>query len=485
MGREEREEKEGSMGNRGLIRTIAGNGEPGYSGDGGLAIHAGLNEPKSLTIDQDGNLYIADSENHVIRKVDPRGIISTIAGTPPTMPGEALVPEGVDSSSPPMAGKTGGGFAGDGGPATAALLNFPSGVAVDERGHLFIADTYNHRVRKVDLATGIITTVAGTGVMEAGFEDEHAVYDDQGSRYGIGATPGQGEETEGNVKMVKTSSGEWTFIYKDLAEAAGKDWESIGGGEETPGPVAPLESPRTKEQKEQKAPGPAKLIQIQPLRKAPPGMYFALETELLEPNAVAVDPTGTLLYIADLGNARIWRVDLGTGFIEVIAGTEKTAGTGESEYNGDGQPAIQATLSYPYGLAVDLEGNVYIADTFAFRVRRVAHATGLIETVAGDGKEFYFEPGRDSQSIARPYGIAVDAHGNLYITDATNHLIRKWERTTGRVKTMAGNGMEGYTGEDSPPLATSLNYPTGVCVDHNGAMYIADTFNNRIRKSEC
>jgi sugar lactone lactonase YvrE len=472
------------MGDRGLIRTIAGNGEPGYSGDGGPAIHAGLNEPKGLTFDQEGNLYIADSENHVIRKVDARGIISTIAGTPPMTPGEASAPDGGDGASPTMPEKTGGGFAGDGGSATAALLNFPSGVAVDDRGHLFIADTYNHRVRKVDLTTGLITTVAGTGVMEAGFEDEAEYHDDQGTRYGIGATPGQDKETEGNVKMVKTSSGEWTFVYKDLAEAAGKDWESIESAD-APGPVTPLESPRTKEQKEQKAPGPVKLIQIQPLRKAPPGMQYALETELLEPNAVAVDPTGTLLYIADLGNARIWRVDLGTGFIEVIAGTETTKGTGESEYNGDGQPATQANLSYPYGLAVDLEGNIYIADTFAFRVRRVARATGLIETVAGDGKEFYFEPGRESQSIARPYGIAVDAQGNLYITDATNHLIRKWERTTGRVKTIAGNGMEGCTGDDFPPLATSLNYPTGVCVDKNGAIYIADTFNNRIRKSEC
>jgi sugar lactone lactonase YvrE len=460
------------MGHRQVIRTVAGNGEPGYSGDGGPATSATLNEPKNLTIDQEGNLYIADSENNLIRKVDRGGIISTIAGSSPS----------VSRENPSIEGKTSGGFAGDGGQATSALLNFPSGVAVDNMGHLYIADTYNHRVRKVDLTTGLITTVAGIGTLEAEFPNEHGDYDEQGTRYGIGATPGQGQDTEDNVKMVKTSSGEWTFIYKDLVEYAGKNWEDIQGTEA--GGPSPLESPRSEPQKQNEQKNPGRLIQIQPLRKGPPGVQYAVDTELLEPNAVALDPAGTVLYIADLGNARVWKVDLRTGFIEAVAGTGESEGTGDSEYNGDGQPATKANLSYPYGLAVDLEGNIYIADTFAFRVRRVAHDTGHIETIAGDGKEFYFEPGCVSQSIARPYGIAVDARGNLYMTDATNHLIRKWEKTTGKIRTIIGNGAEGYNGDSSPALVTSLNFPTGVCVDHNGAIYVADTFNHRIRKSE-
>jgi len=123
----------------GTITTVVGTGTAGFSGDGGAATAAKINSPRGLFIDGAGNLYIADRLNHRIRKVDADGIITTVAGT------------GVQ------------GFSGDGGPATAAQLNDPTGVAVDEAGNLYIADAENHRIRKVDTG-GIITTVAGTGV---------------------------------------------------------------------------------------------------------------------------------------------------------------------------------------------------------------------------------------------------------------------------------------------------------------------------------
>ena len=191
----------------GIIETLAGNGEPGYAGDGGPAGAASLNEPKGLCVDREGNLYIADSENHVVRRVDRvTGIITTVAGVCPSGATGPAVPE------PPVAAQaeededpfadhsgdstkaytqvtdlsgtvryvTGGRLtvehdSGDGGPARRARLNFPSAVAVDRAGNLYIADTMNHRVRKVDAATGIITNVAGTGQARYSGDDGPAV----------------------------------------------------------------------------------------------------------------------------------------------------------------------------------------------------------------------------------------------------------------------------------------------------------------------
>jgi len=267
----------------GTITTIAGTGEPGCSGDGGPALKACLNEPKSVTI-AGRALYIADSENHRIRKVDlTTGVITTVAGE-----GGSTEQTGVEESSAhttdeldpladpvkvkddkvvQLADQSGtvrflvgsaekGRFKGDGGPAVAATLNFPSAAVADSKGNHYIADTFNHRVRRVDAATGTIWTLAGTGT----------------------------------------------------ARFAGD------GG------------PATK-------------------------------AMLNEPVALALDEQRDLLYIADLANYRVRVVDLDTGRITTYAGN------GEREYDGDGHKAVHAALSGPSGLALDAEGALYIADT--------------------------------------------------------------------------------------------------------------------------
>ena len=391
----------------GLIRTIAGTGVSGWSGDGAVASVACLNEPKSLTLDAEGNLFIADSENHVVRKIDrTTHRIKTIAGriqafdTGATPVPAASTAEEVDEDPLAETSKVDlravtqqtdlGGtvryiavstapamhFSGDGGPADQALLNFPTAVVVDRAGHLYIADTLNHRVRRVDAATGVVTTVAGLGK----------------PRY-------------------------------------------FGDG------------------------------------------GLAVEAGLNEPAALALSDDG-LLYIADQTNNRVRAIDLATGMIRTVAGT------GTAAYNGDGLTATETDLAGPSGLALASDGTLYIADCFNGRIRAVDPVTGLIRTVVGNGGEYRYQ-GLDeppSVSLARPSGIALDDEGNLYMTDSDNHLVRRWDRISGRIERIAGVGVSDYSGDGGAALGAGLSYPFGIVLDGAGHMFVADTFNHRIRE---
>lgn len=389
------------------IHTLAGTGEPGYSGDGSACTRAALNEPKGLAIDSFGNVVIADSENHVIRKIDrATGVISTVAGMadePGPRAGDVQpVGEPQPMNEDPFAEASstiGQGyrqqadlsgtvryvvngtavpkrFSGDGGPAIHARLNFPTAVVSDRQGNLYIADTMNHRVRVVDAVTGIISTLAGVGQ----------------PRYGGDGGP---------------------------ATAAG----------------------------------------------------------LNDPAALALSDRGTL-YIADQSNNRVRAIDLATGHIRTVAGT------GSAAYNGDGIPATDAALAGPSGLACADDGTLFIADTFNGRVRAIDPATGLIKTVAGDGGEYRYQSDDEapSGSLSRPSGIAVDQGGNLLLTDSDNHLVRRWDRTTGLIERVAGGGATGAGGDGGMAVNSALNYPFGIAVDGTGRILVADTFNHRIRE---
>jgi sugar lactone lactonase YvrE len=388
----------------GMIRTVVGSGEAGWSGDGGAAVAARLNDPKAVALDHDGNLLIADSENHVIRKVDRRsGLITTVAGctsshdSPLAVMNRAAVPatddplsEGSSSAEAAFMQQSdlsgtvryvvnGVGstkrFAGDGGRALDALLNFPTAIAADAEGDLYIADTMNHRIRRVDARTGRITTIAGVGL----------------PRFGGDGGP------------------------------------SVAAG-------------------------------------------------LNEPAALVVQ--GARLYVADQSNNRIRMVDLRTGVITTVAGT------GTATFNGDGKPATEAALAGPSGLTIGTDGRLYIADTFNGRIRAVDPATGIIETVVGDGGEYRYqgEMEASSPSLSRPSGIAVDLEGNVFMTDSDNHLVRRWDRVAGRIDRVAGTGSANYGGDGKTPLEASLNYPFGVVMDQENHLFVADTFNHRIRE---
>ena len=388
----------------GMIRTVAGSGEAGWSGDGGAAVAARLNEPKAVALDHDGNLLIADSENHVIRKVDRRsGLITTVAGctsshdSPLTVMNRAAVPptddplsEGSSSAEAAFVQQSdlsgtvryvvnGVGstkrFAGDGGLALDALLNFPTAIAADAEGDLYIADTMNHRIRRVDARTGRITTIAGVGL----------------PRFGGDGGP------------------------------------SVAAG-------------------------------------------------LNEPAALVVQ--GGRLYVADQSNNRIRMVDLRTGLITTVAGT------GTAAFNGDGRPATEAALAGPSGLTIGTDGRLYIADTFNGRIRAVDPATGIIETVVGDGGEYRYQGEMEaaSPSLSRPSGFAVDVEGNVFMTDSDNHLVRRWDRVAGRIDRVAGTGNANYGGDGKTPLEASLNYPFGIVMGQENHLFVADTFNHRIRE---
>src|SRR5438876_70388 len=203
----------------------------------------------------------------------------------------------------------------------------------------------------------------------------------------------------------------------------------------------------------------------------------ATDASLNQPRGVALDASGNL-YIADQSNLRIRKVDAAAGIITTVAGN------GSPAFAGDGGAATSASLNEPSGVAVDASGNVYIADQSNHRIRKVDAATGIITTVAGNGSPAFAGDGgaATSASLNNPDGVAVDASGNVYIADQSNHRIRRVPAATGIITTVAGNGSPAFAGDGGAATSASLNYPDRVALDASGNLYIADQNNHRIRK---
>jgi len=399
----------------GTITTVAGTGVAGYSGDNGPATQAQLANAAGVVVDGAGNLYIADNGNNRVRKVSTgSGTITMIAGT------------GLN------------GYGGDGGPATQAQLASPSGIAVDGAGNLYIADTNNNRVREVvggggNFTPGAITTVAGMGSPGYGGDGGPATQAMLGNPDRIAIDSGGNlyiaDAGNNRVRKVAAGSGTITTVVGIGGSGSGGD-----GG-------------------------------------------LATQAQLTSPAGVVVDGAGNL-YIADNGNNRVRKVAAGSGLITTVAGA------GGPGYGGDGGPATQALLSSPNGIAADGAGNLYIADTNNNRVRKVVTGSGMITTVAGTGFNGYGgDGGPASQALlANPNGIAMDGAGNLYIADTNNNRVREVAAGSGLITTVAGTGGPGPGGDGGPSTQAQLNRPFGVAMDGAGNLYIADTGNNRVRK---
>ena len=438
----------------GVITTVAGNGTGGFSGDGVAATSTRLNSPGGVWVDTSGNIYIADSSNHRIRKVASTGIITTVAGT-----GTA-------------------GFAGDSGFATSAQINSPQGVASDSAGNLYIADYNNQRVRKVD-TSGIITTVAGTGT--AGNSGDNGPPLSAQLNYPAGVLP----DASGNLYIAcsngatvrKVATGVITTV------AGNGNWGFFGDG--GPATSANLSSPRgvaldtsgnlyiadTGNFRVRKvSAGTITTLVGGATGDGGPGVLGSFDW----PQAVVGDGVGNT-YIADSNNNGIRKVAAG--------GTISTAvGTGTSGFAGDAGAATSARLSLPQGVAMDGSGNLYVADSRNARIRKIA-TNGTITTVAGNGTSGYSGDAGQATSaqLNYPYGVALDTSGNLYIADANNHSVRK-VALNGIITTIAGNGTSGSTGDGGQATSALLNNPLSLAVDPAGNVYIADGSNHRIRK---
>ncbi len=436
----------------GIISTVAGNGSTSFSGDGGQATLAGL-DPNGVAVDGFGNLLISERFNSRIRKVIPVGTISTVAGT------------GTN------------GYNGDGIPANTAQINLPEGVAVDAGGIVYIADHGNSRVRKVAL-DGTISTIAGSGT--PGFSGDGALatlaslkgpnaiaVDGAGNLYiadGDGLFLADGSNNR--VRLVTTDG---------LINTVAGDGTTGSIGDGGPAVQASLANPSGVT-----VDGAGNLfiadLSNYRIRKVTPGGgistvagsgligyngdgILATAAALNFAAATAVDGAGNL-YIADLGNARVRKVTPG-GVISTVAGN------GTTGFGGDGGQAIFAALNQPSGVAVDGSGNLFIADFGNHRVRKVTPA-GVISTVTA--------------AATGPSGLAFDGSGNLYIADSTNSRIRKL--TPGGVTStvVAGSFSSGFSGDGGPATSATLSGPVGIAVDADGNLFIADRNNNRIRK---
>ena len=348
----------------GVITTVAGIGTTGYSGDGGPATSANLGSTRGVALDASGNIYIADTSNNRIRKVDASGVITTVAGN------------GIP------------GYSGDGGPATMAGLNDPNGVAVDSSNNIYIADISDNRIRKVD-ASGIITTVAGNGA--AGYSG------DGGSALAasLNNPNGVSVDASGNIYIADTSNNCIRMV------------DTLG-------------------------------------------VITTLAAGLHGPTGVAVDGSGNI-YIADSSSNVIRILDI-SGIITTVAGN------GFSGFSGDGGPATAARLNRPSGVAVDAFGNIYIVDYSNQRIRKV-DAAGIITTVAGTGTVGYTGDGGPATSasislVGPPAGrgVAVDVYGSLYIADSGNHRVRM----VGGTFTVTPSA--GANGSISPSVPQMINF---------------------------
>lgn len=332
------------------IVTVAGNGSAGYSGDGGPAVQARLNQPFGVVRGPDGHLYICDTGNHVIRRVAADGTIATVAGN-----GEA-------------------GYSGDGGPALQAGLNEPYEIRFDRQGNMLFVERANHVVRRVDRQTGLISTLAGTG--EEGFSGDGgpAVAARLSQPHSIQLSP------SGDLFICDIGN----HRVRKVGKEDGRILTFAGTGGQG---------------------------------KTPDGAALA-GTPLNGPRALDFDAEGNLWLALREGNA-VYRIDMEALSIHHVAGT------GEQGFTGHGQPALQATLSGPKGLSLGPGGNVYLADTESHSIRMVDRSRGTLELVAGTG-----EPGDGPEGdplncrMGRPHGVFVDSDGSVFVGDTNAHRVR-------------------------------------------------------------
>ncbi|MDI9319622.1 MAG: T9SS type A sorting domain-containing protein [Phycisphaerales bacterium] len=331
-----------------------------------------------------------------------------------------------------IAGTGTSGFSGDGSAATSALLNGPQDVAVDTFGNIYIADAANHRIRKITATTGVIATVAGTGT--AGYSGDGAA----ATSALLYAPIGVAVDKTGNVYIADNGN----HCIRKITISTGKISTIAGTG--TAGSAG--------------------------------DGGLATSASLYAPYDVCLDTSGNI-YIADVSNNKIRKITVSSGIITTIAGT------GTPGFSGDGGSATSAKLYQPFSVAVDASGNVFIADTYNSRIRKITATTGTISTIAGTGVSGYSGDGGSATTAQfnTPYSIGLDLFGNIYISDFLNNRVRKITASTGVINTIAGTGVAGFLGDGGLATAAKIAYAKGIHVDKVNNVYIADEGNQRVR----
>ena len=374
--------------------------------DGIPAVTAALFGPCAAAVGLAGRVYVADSRNHRIRVVDSSGLISTVAGT-----GDW-------------------GYGGDGGPATQARLSFPCGVAVDGAGNLFVADVENHRVRRIDAATGTITTYAGTGHPGNAGDGRPAESAQLARPTGVAlddaGTVFIADFGNGRVRMVDPVTRTITTLR------AKRPWSLSGDG-----------------------------------RPAPPVGFGGW--------GVAVDSAGHL-YVADPTRRLVSRLDIATNTLETLASSI------DRGYEGYGGPSTWARFLAPQGVAVDPAGHVYIADPLGGSVHRIDGETGAITKPYANRLQRLGRGGGATVGprLKSPQGVAVDAEGHLYIVDSGDHRVRKVDTATWEITILAGTGTWNDGWEGDTAASARFARPESLAIDGDGSLFLIDS--NRVWK---
>lgn len=441
----------------GIITSVAGNGTSAYGGDGGPATAAYLSNPMDVCMDPGGNLYIADRANYCVRMIDASGLIWTVAGMGTL------------------------GFGGDGGAATAAYLHDPTGVAVDAVGNLYIADQLNSRIRKVT-ATGIITTIAGSGTMgysgDGGLATAANLH--QPTKVAVDAVGNVliADMENNRIRKVNSSGIITTIVGTGVTGYSGDGGPGVhaevhrvaGLFVDGMGNLYFADALNNR----------VRLLSTTAIVSTVAGTGRILgdggpatAAELITPASICVDAGGNVYFI-EINGYRIRKVTPG-GIISTYAGN------GIDAHSGDGGPATAASIAKPQSITIDAAGNIYTAEYGECKIRKITPA-GIISTLAGNGIcSVCGDGGPAIDACIATQGLTVDASGQFYLTEGGHCAIRKIN-ASGNISTIGGTGVAGYSGDGGPATSADLAYPLGIRSDVAGNIYFADGNNDVIRK---
>ena len=450
-----------------VIQTIAGTGQTGYSGDGGLAFNATFLNPNMTVSDSASNIFVADTSNNMIRKIVGFSTISRYAGNVgagatgdggPALSATFAAPYGLATDSTNMlyitdtsncvvrtvdpgtgviqrfAGDYTRGFSGDGGLATSAKLSYPRGIAVDSARNVYVADTNNSRIRRIAQSTGFISTIAGNGAQ--GYSGDRG----PACLAALSSPTGVTTDVAGNFYIADTNNNCVRFVNVTngfIQTVAGRPPRGGYSGNNT----------------------------------------FATSALLSTPTNVAFDKSSGFLYIADDGNRRVRLLDTSTGVIYDYVGN------GSPYSLGNQIPASNAIFGSIAGVVADLQDNIYVADGGANIIRKIDSATGIIASAIGTGGGGFTTDGPAlAASVSTPRTLVTDSSNNILFCDTNNHRIRKYISTSMTVETIAGTGVAGYSGDADYASTAQLNFPKALAVDPSGNIFIGDSSNYRIRR---